>query len=73
MSSMIVISFANNLRQLMKDYNVNQVKLSSDINIAQSAISAWLAGKKEPCITSLWLLADYFDCTVDELIGRKPF
>ena len=73
MSSMMVITFAENLRQFMKDYNVNQVKLSNDIHIAQSAISAWLSGKKEPCIASLWLLADYFDCTVDELIGRKLF
>jgi hypothetical protein len=26
--------------------------------------------KKEPCIRSLWLIADYFDETVDYLIGR---
>jgi len=46
------------------------VKLSKEIGIAQSAISAWLLDKKEPSITSLWLLADYFQCSVDELIGR---
>ncbi|MBO7736206.1 MAG: helix-turn-helix transcriptional regulator, partial [Clostridia bacterium] len=43
------------------------------IGIAQSAISAWLAGKKEPSITSLWLLADLFDVDIDYLIGRKDF
>ena len=57
----------------MKEYGVNQVKLANDINISQSAISAWLLNKKEPSITSLWLLADYFNCTVDELIGRSNF
>lgn len=67
---MISIKFAENLRLLMKETNINQVKLAKEINISQSAVSAWLLNKKEPSITSLWLLADYFDCSVDELIGR---
>ncbi len=55
----------------MKDNNVNQTTLSAGICVAQSAISAWLSEKKDPSITSLWLLADYFDCSIDELVGRK--
>lgn len=27
--------------------------------------------KKEPSLTSLWLVADYFGVDVDYLIGRK--
>lgn len=68
---MFVINFSENLRQLMKENCVNQVQLSKEIGVAQSAISAWLLNKKEPSITSLWLLADYFNCTVDFLIGRS--
>lgn len=68
---MIKIKFAENLRLLMKEYGINQVKLANDIKISQSAISAWLLNKKEPSINSLWLLADYFNCTVDEIIGRS--
>lgn len=67
---MINVKFAENLKLLMKETNINQVKLAKEINISQSAISAWLLNKKEPSITSLWLLADYFNCSVDELIGR---
>lgn len=69
--NMIDISFSKNLKQLMKDNNINQVILSSKIGVAQSAISAWLSEKKDPSMTSLWLLADYFDCSIDELVGRK--
>lgn len=65
------IKVAENIKEYMKIYNYNQVDLSIRIGVAQSAISAWLSGKKEPSITSLWLLADCFDCTVDELIGRS--
>jgi transcriptional regulator with XRE-family HTH domain len=64
------IKIAENIKEYMKIYNLNQVDLSKKLGIAQSAISAWLSGKKEPSILSLWLLADCFDCTVDELIGR---
>lgn len=70
MSTMFKIKFSENLRLLMKQSKINQVKLSSEIGVAQSAISAWLLNKKEPSITSLWLLANYFNCTIDELVGR---
>lgn len=68
--NMVEIKFSENLRQLMKDYRINQVKLSREMGVSQSAISAWLSNKKEPSITSLWLLADYFDCSIDDLVGR---
>ena len=70
---MINIKIKENLKQLMKENNVNQPKPSCDINVAQSAISAWLNGKKEPSINSLWLLADYFSVSIDEIVGRKDF
>lgn len=67
---MVTIKFRENLKQYMAEFKYNQVTLSRAIGVAQSAVSAWLSGKSEPCITSLWLLADCFYCTVDELIGR---
>ena len=67
------IQFAENLKLLMKENELTQVKLASALGFSQSAVSAWLLGIKEPSITSLWLLADYFDLTIDELIGRKNF
>jgi transcriptional regulator with XRE-family HTH domain len=70
---MVEVTFSQNLKQLMKENNMNQVKLSQEIHVAQSAISAWLSDKKEPSITSLWLLADYFNCSIDILVGRKEF
>ena len=68
---MINIQIAKNLKELMKQYNINQVGISKEIGVAQSAVSAWLSGKKEPITLSLWLLDDYFDCTIDELVGRS--
>ena len=67
------ILFAERLRELMKEEGLNQVKLAEKVGVKQNTISAWLSKKKEPCITSLWLLADYFGVSVDVLIGRKEY
>ncbi|MDE7453012.1 MAG: helix-turn-helix domain-containing protein [Clostridia bacterium] len=65
------IIFAERLRELMKEHGLNQVKLAERAGVKQNTISAWLLKKKEPSVTSLWLLADYFGVEVDYLIGRK--
>ena len=53
--------------------HITQYGLAKKLGISQSTITIcnWLNGKKEPCIDSLWMLADYFDVTVDYLIGRS--
>ena len=70
---MVEIKLSKILRQLMEEASINQVQLSKEIGVAQSAISAWLCSKKEPSITSLWLLADYFNVEIDYLVGRKDY
>ena len=61
------------LRELMKEEGLNQVKLAEKVGVKQNTISNWLSGKKEPSITSLWLLADYFNVDIDYIVGRKDY
>ena len=70
MSTMKVI-LTERLSYLMKIEKLSQSELARKIDISQSAVCNWLNGKKEPSIESLWRLADYFDVTVDYLIGRE--
>ena len=70
MSTMKVI-LAERLSYLMKIEKLSQSELARKIDISQSAVCNWLNGKKEPSIESLWRLADYFDVTVDYLIGKE--
>lgn len=65
------IIFAERLKELMKEHGLNQVRLAEKVGVKQNTISAWLLKKKEPCITSMWLLADFFDVDIDYLVGRK--
>lgn len=67
------IQIANRIRELMNAEGLNQSQLGEKLGVRQNTISAWLLGKKEPCIRSLWLLADYFDVDIDYLVGRKQY
>ena len=70
---MMDIKYSQRIRELMKEEKVNQVILSQKIGVVQSTISAWLNGKKEPSIKSLWLLADFFQVSIDYIVGRVEF
>jgi len=57
----------------MKTEELNQSKLAQKIGVKQNTISAWLLGKTEPSIASLWALADYFQTDIDYIVGREDY
>ncbi len=67
------IIFTERLKELMEEHGLNQVRLAEKAGVKQNTISSWLRGKKEPSITSLWLLADFFNVEIDYLVGRKEY
>lgn len=67
------ILFIDRLKELLRDFGLSQYALAKRLGINQSTICNWLNGKKEPSIESLWKLADYFDVSIDYLVGRKEF
>lgn len=67
------IIVADRIKSLMKEEGLNQVQLAEKVGVKQNTISSWLRCKKEPSITSLWLLADYFNVDIDYLVGRKDY
>ena len=67
------IQVASRIKERMKENNLNQVSLAEKSGLRQITVSAWLLGKKEPSIRSLWLLADYFNTDIDYIVGRKDY
>lgn len=65
------IIVAKRIKELMKEEQLTQSALAEKLGVKQNTISAWLLGKKEPSIHSLWLVADYFNVDIDYLVGRK--
>ena len=65
------LDFAERLRTLRREMDLTQGKLADILETTQRKISYWESGKIEPDLCSLWKIADFFDVSVDYLIGRK--
>ena len=59
-------------KELRKLNNLSMDKLGKEINMSSGEISDIENGKKkDPRISTLIRIADYFNISLDELIGRK--
>jgi len=63
-------SLGENLKQLRIAEDIGQTKLAEALNISVKTISHWETNYTEPSIAKLIQLADFFDITLDELVGR---
>ncbi len=60
------------LKELRHKKDLTQEQLAEYLNVSVSAVSQWESEKTYPDITMLIPLANFFDVTVDELLGREP-
>ncbi|MBE6654092.1 MAG: helix-turn-helix transcriptional regulator [Ruminococcaceae bacterium] len=62
------------LSELRKKRGISQLKLAMDLNMNQNSISRYENGEREADYATLIKLADYFDVSIDYLLGRtdKP-
>ena len=58
------------LKEIRKSKGISQLKLALDLNTNQNTISRYETGDREPGINELISLADYFNVSVDYLLGR---
>ena len=59
------------LKELRKAKGISQLKLATDLNTNQNTISRYETGEREPGILELIKIADYFDVSIDYLVGRS--
>lgn len=64
--------FVKRLKELRNEKGVSQLKLAEHIKISQQAIAKWETEKSTPDPYTLCQLADFFNVTVDYLLGRTP-
>lgn len=60
----------NNLKSLRISQGISQEKLSEKTNIPRANIGRYETGENVPPLDVLCILADFFDTTLDELVGR---
>lgn len=63
--------FAEKLKTLRKINVLTQKELAEKLKIKQNSYSDWENGKSEPNIEMLVRIADYFDVSLDYLMGGK--
>lgn len=67
-------TFAHNkIAELREEKGLSQRGLALATGISQANISRWESGQVVPNVLDVWMLADYFDVSVDVLIGRKEY
>lgn len=60
-----------NLKSLRKSSRMTQEKLAKAMNVSQTSIGSWELGSREPSCEDLIRLADYFNVSLDYLMGRN--
>ncbi len=65
------MNLANRLKELRQEHKVSQQELSDLLGVSTRAWRFYEAGDREPNITGLIALADYFNVSLDYLVGRS--
>lgn len=58
------------IKELRQKKKISQLKLAMDLNMNQNSISRYETEQREADYKTLIALADYFDVSIDYLLGR---
>ncbi len=58
------------IKELVQDSNLSYSAFLKEIGLPHSAINEWTKGKAKPSLGAIVKIADYFDVSVDYLLGR---
>lgn len=64
------ITVGKRIYELRKNKDMTQEKLASEMGVSIAAVSKWETGNSIPDIVMLCSIADFFDVSTDELLGR---
>lgn len=62
--------FAESLKLLRKENGLTQQQFAQKFNISNGTIAMWETGKREPDFSTVQRIADFFDVSVDHVLGR---
>ena len=67
----LVMSFSDRIIQLKNERKLLQKDIASSVGLSLRAYQYYEKGQKEPTLSVLLRLADYFDVSLDYLVGRS--
>ena len=63
--------FCERLRELRIEKNMGQIELANALSVSKGIISLWENGLREPKLSNLIVLAQYFQVSIDYLVGLE--
>lgn len=63
--------FYQRLKELRLEHNLTQDVLAQRTGISQSSITQWENGNKIPSALNIIILAKFFNCSTDYLLGLE--
>ena len=63
--------FAERLKELRQEKDISQETLAKELGVGNGTISLWENGKREPKLSNLILIAEYFGVSIDYLAGLE--
>ena len=64
------VAMGGKIYSLRMAKRMSQEQLAAVLSISPAAISKWERNLSKPSIEMLWALADFFECSIDELVDR---
>ncbi len=64
-------NFAQRFRQLLENKNLTRYAFCKSNSFAEQSVDDWYHGKRMPNVQNAILIAKFFDCSLDFLLGRE--
>ena len=64
------VAMGGKIYSLRMAKRMSQEQLAAVLNISPAAVTKWERNLSKPSVEMLWVLADFFECSIDELVGR---
>ena len=65
------MTFAERLVQLRKENNITQKQLAKELSVSEVGVQNYEGERRKPAFDVLIALADYFNVSLDYLVGRS--
>ena len=63
--------FFERLKELRIEKGIGQIELAKAVNVSKGIISLWENGLREPKLSNLITLANFFKVSIDYLVGLE--
>ena len=65
------MDFYKRVKELREEKGLSQKEVAVLLNVSHQFVSSWERDRNRPCYEILVTVADFFDVTIDYLLGRE--